>query len=1363
MSAALEDVSRLVARSIQQAEPTAKLQGPVVNDESHALCLVVGPGQQIWITDDDVSVSQLPAGSIHIDAPIAQNGLPTVSITPGLTTGEATISGGNYKILDDKFELDDWFQQKTANGFQLFGGQVKHYIFPSGTSISAADDLERALVYTWLVRGQIKLNRRVYTIPCEDVQRDFDTDIFIERTHTVLTTIAADAESEIEVYLDEEDREDLEAATWLFEHGSDYQVHPSEFRAIGLISNGDKHEFISWTGLTDSGRTVSVDGGALVPTYRLTNPARGLFGTSVQQWDVDDSSALSSRMQIKSVVYAEEHPHSMALGCMTGNMADGRVFPWGLDREGAVDVASFPMDERRRTYRPREKANCKTFVEEHCFARRGFMVPNAFGTLSYRAAPVGSETASISVILSEAQCTSDNDYTLAHDDSDAATGLTIKWDQDRFTGAFRKNTKFILGPELNETSATEPIEIEAPFLTTGWSTESEVRRDAQVLYSRYARPVKRINVQPVWDLWKHLPGEVAFVDLPVNDYAVVGPSVRTLIDRMMIGRVSRNHNTRKLSWSLVGFRPLPQGVIPATVPPEDEFFTEGGTEITFTNGVADLGQTLHCNRKYYTLTGGTLPPNFFDDVRGSGTLRIYSKGTLLWGASLDGTGKGGAGGLGSLAGAGESGEQGFVAARPPSGSVEVITNRFANSSGDPQDITERTVRSRPPADRLGRSGAVTQASTVTIENNQLVGVPTTLMGSGGDGGDLSTYAGTADENPGPYAPDSGQVIGSGGGAGGIGVEIVAPVGSGFVGDGEIIVDGSDGLAAGRIAITDGASGAGGAHGFVKVYHFGQGTPWQFDGIRLEAHHGIATLDGEPAPRAGYYNRGPTNRILRSFYEPDVSQENEWANAFSIEFLPTSQIAGNIEYASSFDEFFATQPDGRVALIISDVPPSDGNFLDMYITEDELANGGAYPEAFIFGRNGWETTPFDWDDEFAHVYAALIAINREQRGTEFYIAPNGAIPAGIEDGDLFFDTRTRISYIYRADGNHEPYLDEESRLGDERGPDPNLVRTRNSFESRGFLYYYAPSSFDELPLQSGPVNPPETGVTLSAPFNVSFNEFSPSTGAIQYSQPFNAADITGYRIYLDGVEVATVGSDVFYVEFSNLTSGFTHTAGVQSVGNGGQVSQIVTDQTTPRVGTEPVGRIVSVVVTGGYTGSTLSISPPTNVSFVDFSSTDGQVSWTESIGQIDGYRVYRDGALIATINDDVTDLYIDTGLSAGQSGEFAVAAYIGTTESTRVIAPYSMPTSNPTNAFAVISNGPTVEVSGTDEMNGRGLFMEFRDANGNVVHSITRNFSANRVAYTPPPPSTNYSTWTGFIQDSNGDDFSLPNQPVSYNQ
>ena len=84
----------------------------------------------------------------------------------------------------------------------------------------------------------------------------------------------------------------------------------------------------------------------------------------------------------------------------------------------------------------------------------------------------------------------------------------------------------------------------------------------------------------------------------------------------------------------------------------------------------------------------------------------------------------------------------------------------------------------------------------------------------------------------------------------------------------------------------------------------------------------------------------------------------------------------------------------------------------------------------------------------------------------------------------------------------------------------------------------------------------------------------------------------------------------------------------------------------------------------------------------------------------------------------------------------------------------------TNGLVVVSNGPTVILSGHAELNGRGIFFEFRAGDGTVLHTQTVNMANQSVSYLPPSP-TSYATFTAFGQDTNNVGHSLPGQPLAY--
>ena len=391
----------------------------------------------------------------------------------------------------------------------------------------------------------------------------------------------------------------------------------------------------------------------------------------------------------------------------------------------------------------------------------------------------------------------------------------------------------------------------------------------------------------------------------------------------------------------------------------------------------------------------------------------------------------------------------------------------------------------------------------------------------------------------------------------------------------------------------GAAGAGGARGMVAVYHFDQGTPWQFSSTTLKAHHGQAQLLGQRAPRAEYGDRPNSNfpSVLRSFYESENDSSNEWEAASSIIFLPSTQSPEDINYSSSFAAFFAQQPDGRANLFISDVPPSDGNFNDMYISADQLANGGATPIAYQFTATGWSTTPYNWGDEFANVYAALIALNRETLGATLYAGTT--FPATFKDGDGFFNTLTGERFILRADGNHELFGVGEYPVGDTLNLDPKFDRQRQVLEERALgreredywkFTNELPPTFivDGQPVQAPVVTP---DFPLAAP-TISASIYSPTSVEVFIGHPVNIAGVTGFELRRDGVLLDPVSlSASSLLDTVQPNGNYIYTA--RSVNNNGGRSADVElgISTGSRIdgGDGGGGTILSVTMTGAWTG------------------------------------------------------------------------------------------------------------------------------------------------------------------------------------
>ena len=1222
-------MSRFDAVSIQYPDAVPELWSSPPANGRHVFRLTIGTSQQVWIGDEDFDPStQLAAGQVWINAPVADRGIPTISMTPGITSGRSNISGGTYQFLDDLGEFDDWLQNRAANGIQLFGKTLEHFIINQGDSLITDEEIERARWYTWVVKGSIQLDGRVYRIKCEDVFRDLEREIFVPRSHRLMRT--AEPSGDVLIYLTDEEAQDLANATWLFEHGSDYVVHPGETRAIGLFQSDNRHEYISWTGISDHGITQVLDDGVTIRVYRLDNPVRGLFGSTPQEWTVDNDQPVSSRQELKAVPFAEEHFLSMVRAVSVGETLDGRAFPWSLNIDDRFIEASSlcdNVDDTRMTFLFPEKQKCKDFIEEHCLARRGLLVPNSRGALYYVPMPIGSSGSRF--ILSEVSVYGEDASTLTHDDSDTATGVIIEWDRDPVTDELKKTTEFIEPAASDEISALEPVTVEAPYLTTNRSTEGEIFAQARVLHSRHARPVKRLTTKPPWNLAHLPPGTAGYVsDLPVVDYAVSGSAPRRFTGKVMVGSVRRNHHSEELTWDLVGFRSLPPALAAptATQLPESEYIANG-TPIQASGGVAGLGQIISLGTKYYHLGDLHLPTGWPLAFVNTGDFELWVRGVLTWGADVDLSGRGGAGGTATLS-TGNAGQRRYVIARSAGGSVVVRTNRFTNSSGDPQGVDRRTLISRPPAIR----GAQTMEPLVaSVERGRLVGLPPTLSGSGGDAGDASSFRGT--KAGGDVVPsDTVTLPGSDAGNGSGSIKLVCAAGSGFVGDGKMRLNGLDGDSpTSRYGAFSGA-GAGGAHGFVAVFHDTAGTPFSFNAIRLEAKHGKSQLNGTAAPESTYITRNTP--ATRSLYDPPTDDTNEWFDAHSVQFLSSSEVAQDSSYGSIWDEFFQRQLDEEVELIPSAVDTSDANLGDIRVDPQYQSTFGETPPARIFTPNGWDD--FDWDSRYAAVYRSLLLFWRETGGTRLVNSTNGR-PTNLSDGDAYRDAESGNIFIWRADGNDELFLVGGDRVSDDRNPDP--VFTEYAITGDTYIVRQGQDLYTSLPLfptdgtTSGTGSGAGTGTTFDLPalhnFEVQIN--GPDRADIFIGVPGDLTDITGFEIRRDGNLIATiaVGQPYFHQD-TGLTGATQYTWTARAIGAGGIRGPDRADTKTTEAGAGG----------GGGGGNTLDAVDNLNVAV--FSSTAAEATWVASTSAgTTNHEVYLDSVLVFTHDQNGTSYFMSS--------------------------------------------------------------------------------------------------------------------------
>jgi len=197
---------------------------------------------------------------------------------------------------------------------------------------------------------------------------------------------------------------------------------------------------------------------------------------------------------------------------------------------------------------------------------------------------------------------------------------------------------------------------------------------------------------------------------------------------------------------------------------------------------------------------------------GFGTLRIWARGVLIIACDLNLSGKGRAGGNPGATTQDSTGRHGAMPAPVPPGSMSTSLKRYTNSDGRAQGVSRFTFRSRP-ATRHSEPSPSSFGESPTVRDGRVIGAPAELSGSGGAGGDISNSSGSTDRGD-RVSSDTAKAAGGRGGRGAGGLETVGRPGSGFSGNGRVVLSGEDGeLGAYSTKILGySASGAGGAHG-----------------------------------------------------------------------------------------------------------------------------------------------------------------------------------------------------------------------------------------------------------------------------------------------------------------------------------------------------------------------------------------------------------------------------------------------------------------------------------------------------------------------------------------------------------------------
>ncbi|MDX6419343.1 MAG: acid phosphatase type 7 [Trebonia sp.] len=159
---------------------------------------------------------------------------------------------------------------------------------------------------------------------------------------------------------------------------------------------------------------------------------------------------------------------------------------------------------------------------------------------------------------------------------------------------------------------------------------------------------------------------------------------------------------------------------------------------------------------------------------------------------------------------------------------------------------------------------------------------------------------------------------------------------------------------------------------------------------------------------------------------------------------------------------------------------------------------------------------------------------------------------------------------------------------------------------------------------------------TAPGNLTATATSPTTIALSWQASSDNIGVTGYAVYRDGTEIATVDGSTTSYSDGGLIPGTTHAYTVTAADGAGNVSPASNQASaTTQADTTPPSA-PGTPVAAAVTASQVSLS---------------WTASTDNVGVV-GYRVIRNGSVIATVSGT---MYIDSGVSASTSYTYQVVA------------------------------------------------------------------------------------------------------------
>jgi chitodextrinase len=228
------------------------------------------------------------------------------------------------------------------------------------------------------------------------------------------------------------------------------------------------------------------------------------------------------------------------------------------------------------------------------------------------------------------------------------------------------------------------------------------------------------------------------------------------------------------------------------------------------------------------------------------------------------------------------------------------------------------------------------------------------------------------------------------------------------------------------------------------------------------------------------------------------------------------------------------------------------------------------------------------------------------------------------------------------------------------------------------YTYAVAAYDAAGNVS-PMSASASATTLAVADNTAPSTPASLTAAAVSSSQINLSwtassdnvGVTGYKIYKNGSIIATATATTAYSD-TGLSASTTYSYAVSAFDAAGNLSSMSTSASATTKAASGTTSSSEVIVK--VNADTTPPSTPMGLKAAAASSSQINLSWTASTDNVAvaGYRIYRNGALIATTR---STYYSNTGLSASTSYTYTITAYDAANNASSVSAPASATTTS----------------------------------------------------------------------------------------